>query len=76
MPNASLAGYITRIAEFTAERGIECNRFKRREIAQMLHARGVRMRDEDLERIFMHSDETPRLAIKNLTNERHPIAVG
>lgn len=38
-------------------------------IARMLCERQARMLDEDLERIFTHSDPTPREAIKNIERE-------
>lgn len=66
MPTDTLAGYTARIAEYAAMNGIECDRFKRRKIAQMLFARGERMHDTDLERIFMHADVVPPAAFRHI----------
>lgn len=35
-------------------------------IARMLFERQARMSNEDIERIFMHSDPTPKQAIRNI----------
>lgn len=39
-------------------------------IARMLFERQARMLDEDLERIFMYSDPTPKKALRNIEREQ------
>ena len=60
------AGYEARIAEYTTEHGMPMNRFERRSLARLLHKRQIRMWDEDLERIFMHSDLVPPAAFQHV----------
>lgn len=60
----TITGYENRIREYTAARSINVSRSKVQRLALKLHKRQARMWDEDLERIFMHSDPTPQSAIK------------
>lgn len=62
-------GYERRIREYATEHALPIDRFKRRSLAALLCKRGARMSDLDLERIFMHSDPTPRDAIRNIEAE-------
>lgn len=60
------SGYKNRILEFTRERDINVSDGRAMKLAIKLHRRQARMLDEDLERVFMHSDPTPKKAIRNL----------
>jgi len=62
----TLTGYEARIRTYTAEHAITVSRSKIQRLALKLHKRQARMWDEDLERIFMHADPTPREAIRNI----------
>lgn len=59
-------GYEKRIHEYAAENLIPISKGKAQRLALRLCKRQARMWDEDLERIFMHSDPTPRDAIRNV----------
>lgn len=58
-----------RIAEFVVENGVDMSASKVSRLGKRLHKRGLRFTDEDLERIIMHSDPTPREAIRNVMQE-------
>lgn len=61
--------YEKRITEYTQANLIRITRSKAQRLAMKLHKRQARMWDEDLERIFMHSDPTPKQAIRNIERE-------
>jgi hypothetical protein len=58
--------YEKRITEYAQQNLIRITRSKAQRLAMKLHKRQARMWDEDLERIFMHSDPTPKQAFRNL----------
>lgn len=64
MPTAS--GYKNRILEYASEHRHDISDPRAMKLAIKLHRRQARMLDEDLERIFMHSDPTPKQAILNI----------
>lgn len=63
---SSLTGYENKIRSWTFDHGVECSKRKSKTLARMLFERQARMSDETLERLFMHSDPTPRDAIRNV----------
>lgn len=63
---ATLTGYRRRITEYVEAHSINKTGSAISRMALKLHKRRARMRDTDLERIFMHADPTPEQAIKNL----------
>ena len=67
--NMSTTGYEKCITAYAAEHGHEISRSKAQRMAHQLCKRQARMLNEDLERIFMHSDPTPKLAIRNIERE-------
>lgn len=62
----TLTAYENRILAYRDENHPTIGKRTAKTIARMLHERQARMQDEDLERVFMHSDPTPRKAIRNL----------
>lgn len=65
----SQTAYEKRITEYAQQNLIRISRSKAQRLAMKLHKRQARMWDEDLERIFMHSDPTPKQAIRNIERE-------
>lgn len=68
------SGYKNRILGYAAENGHDISDGRAMKLAIQLHRRQARMQDEDLERIFMHSDPTPKLAIRNLRATRRNLS--
>lgn len=66
---ATITGYENRIHGYAALHMIPVSRRMTKRLAYELHKRGARMRDTDLERVFMHADPTPREAIRNIERE-------
>lgn len=69
----TITGYQNRIIQYAQEHCIRITKGKAERLAIKLHKRGARMQDEDLERIFMHSDPTPKKAFRNLADAKHPL---
>lgn len=67
----NLTGYERRIINYVAKQGLEVSRSKCKRIAHRLHKRQARMTDLELERIFTHSDPTPREVFRRLEAENH-----
>jgi len=65
----STTGFEYRIAAYAAEHEITISRGKVQRLALRLSKRMDRLSDETLERVFMHSDPTPKLAIRNIERE-------
>lgn len=57
------------IKRFKADRGLDISRGQIKTVAHAFYKRQLRMSDVDLERIFMHSDPTPREAIRNIEKQ-------
>lgn len=68
MSEMSLTGYKRRIREYATEHCQEIGDSKISRMATKLCKRQARMLDEDLERIFTHSDPTPKQAFKNIAD--------
>ncbi|WXW93174.1 hypothetical protein SEA_BRAYBEAST_38 [Arthrobacter phage BrayBeast] len=68
--NMTTTGYEKRITEYAAAHGHEIGRSKAQRLALKLCKRQARMTDLDLERIFVHSDPTPREAFRNIEREK------
>lgn len=66
----TITSYENQIKQFKAERGLEISRGQIKTVAHTFHKRQARMSNLDLERIFMHSDPTPREAIDNIEKEQ------
>lgn len=66
MSEISLTGYKRRIREYADTHSHDIGDSKISRLAVKLCKRQSRMLDEDLERIFMHSDPTPKKAIRNI----------
>jgi hypothetical protein len=66
MSEISLTGYKRRIREYADSHAQEIGDSKISRLATKLCKRQARMLDEDLERIFMHSDPTPKKAFRNI----------
>lgn len=62
----TITAYENQIKTFRKTRGIEVSRKQIKTVANAFYKRQIRMTDTDLERIFMHSDPTPREAIRNI----------
>lgn len=62
----TITSYENQIKKFKAKRGLEISRGQIKTVAHAFHKRQARMSNLALERIFMHSDPTPRDAIRNL----------
>lgn len=69
MPEINLTGYKRRIREYATAHSHDIGDSKISRLATKLCKRQARMLDEDLERIFMHSDPTPKKAIRNIEGE-------
>ena len=69
MSEMSLTGYKRRIREYATTHHEEIGDSKISRLATKLCKRQARMLDEDLERIFMHSDPVPKKAIRNIEKE-------
>lgn len=67
MPTAS--GYKNRILTYAADHGHDISGGRAMKLAIQLHKRQARMMDLDLERIFAHSDPTPKEAFRNMERE-------
>ena len=68
----TLTAYENRIAEYVGERDLHVSRGQVKRLARTLHERQARMWDEDLERVFMHADPTPRDAFRSIRdNDRN-----
>jgi len=67
-------GYRDRILSYAAEHGHDIGSSKAMRLAVRLCKRQVRMTDLDLERIFTHSDPTPKKAFKNIEDEARAAA--
>ena len=65
----SINSYENHIKQFKAERGLDISRGQIKTVAHAFYKRQMRMSDTDLERIFMHSDPTPRDAIHNIERQ-------
>ncbi|MBB5748588.1 hypothetical protein [Micrococcus sp. TA1] len=63
---STATGYRNRILEYADEHGHDISKGKAMKLAIVLHRRGERMHDENLERIFTHSDPTPPAAFKRI----------
>ena len=72
--NMTATGYEKRITEYAAANGHEIGRSKAQRLAIKLCKRQARMTDLDLERIFAHSDPTPKLAFRNIENAERKAA--
>lgn len=66
MSEFTATGYRDRILGYAADHGHEIGPSKAMRLAVKLCKRQSRMTNEDLERIFMHSDPTPKKAIRNI----------
>lgn len=69
MSEFTFTGYKKRIKEYVTEHDHEVTDSKISRLALSLMKRQARMLDEDLERIFTHSDPTPKKAIRNIERE-------
>jgi hypothetical protein len=67
--NMTTTGYEKRIAAELEARGDHWSRSKIQRVALGLCKRQARMTSTDWERIFCHSDPTPRDAIRNMERE-------
>lgn len=67
---STASGYKHRILTYASEHGHEISGGRAMKLAIQLHRRQARMMDLDLERIFVHSDPTPREAFRNIERER------
>lgn len=67
----TLTGYKRRIREYADINGHDLGDSKISRLATKLCKRQARMLDEDLERIFMFSDPTPKKAFRNLSDSGH-----
>jgi hypothetical protein len=75
MPEISTTtGYEKRITEYAAVHGYEIGRSKAQRLALKLCKRQARMTDLDLERIFTHSDPTPKQAFRNIEDAERKTA--
>lgn len=63
---STATGYRNRILEYADEHGHDISKGRAMKLAIQLHKRAARMQDEDLERIFMHTDPTPPAAFKRI----------
>ena len=66
MPSYTTTGYEKRITAELQDRGEHWSRSKIQRAALKLCKEQARMECVDWERIFMHSDPTPKLAIRNI----------
>ena len=62
----TLTSYENQIKQWKKKTGREISRGQIKTVAHAFYKRQLRMNDLDLERIFMHSDPTPRGAIRNI----------
>ena len=69
MPKNTATMIRDHILEYAAEHGHTIGKSKATRLAIGLHKRQARMTDLELERIFMHSDPTPREAIRNIEKQ-------
>jgi len=69
MSEISATGYRDRILGYAADHGHEIGTSKAMRLAVKLCKRQARMTDLDLERIFVHSDPTPKQAFRNMERE-------
>jgi hypothetical protein len=67
--NISTTGYEKRIREYADTHGHDIGRSKVQRLALRLCKRQARMTDLDLERIFVHSDPTPKEAFRNIERQ-------
>jgi hypothetical protein len=74
MPIFTASGYRDRILSYAADNGHEIGTSKAMRLAVKLCKRQARMTDLDLERIFTHSDPTPRDAIRNIEDAERKAA--
>lgn len=74
MPIFTASGYRDRILSYAADNGHEIGTSKAMRLAVKLCKRQARMTDTDLERIFTHSDPTPRQAIRNIEDAERKAA--
>lgn len=66
----TLTAYENRVLAYRGANYPQIGKRAAKTIARMLCERQARMLDTDLERIFSHSDPTPREAIKNIEREK------
>ena len=69
MSEISATGYRDRILTYAADHGHEIGTSKAMRLAVKLCKRQARMTDLELERIFVHSDPTPKQAFRNMERE-------
>lgn len=74
MPSYTTTGYEKRITAELEARGEHWSRSKIQRQAVKLCKRQARMEDTDWERIFTHSDPTPRQAIRNIEDAERSAA--
>jgi len=74
MPIFTATGYRDRILSYAAEHGHEVGASKAMRLAVKLCKRQARMTDLDLERIFTHSDPTPKKAFRNIEDAERKAA--
>lgn len=65
----TLTAYENRVLEYRDAEHPSTGKRIAKTIARMLFERQARMSNEDLERIFMHADPTPKEAIRNIERE-------
>lgn len=63
---STASGYKNRILDYAGQHGHQISGGRAMKLAIQLHKRQARMMDLDLERIFAHSDPTPKQAFRNL----------
>lgn len=65
----TLTSYENQIKQWKQDTGQDISRGQIKTVAHAFYKRQLRMSDLDLERIFMHSDPTPREAIRNIEEQ-------
>lgn len=63
---STATAYRNRIIQYADETGREVSKGKAMKLAIVLHRRGERMHDLDMERIFMHADIVPPSAFQHV----------
>jgi len=74
MSEISATGYRDRILGYAADHGHEIGTSKAMRLAVKLCKRQARMTDLELERIFVHSDPTPKQAFRNIEDAEREAA--
>jgi len=74
MSEISATGYRDRILTYAADHGHEIGTSKAMRLAVKLCKRQARMTDLELERIFVHSDPTPKQAFRNIADAEREAA--